>query len=142
MNILPVNYQSGANYSPNFKANVWVERSVQKVIQPNRENFDKAVKNFDKWLGTEKKHVPLTLTIRKSTALEPKVAFEHVENKVTYAYPHEDTGYSYQELVKKYEDLEFQMGDRKSGFWFNPKSNAEKLLSDFKNMFNHLYNGK
>lgn len=139
MSISPINYQCKPNNTLAFKANLWVDKSVQQVIKSNRENFMSATKMFDGWLKTEQGHVLKTLNIRKNTSLVPNVALEREESRISYAYPHEDSGYTIRERIKKYEDLEFELGDRKCGFWFDPDSNVEKLLSDFKNMFNHLH---
>ncbi len=139
MNISPISCQSRNNCSPAFNANLWVDKSVNGVIYKNKETFLKAADSFEHWLQNEKGGVFKTLNIRKNTSLVPKVAIERRESKLSYAYPHEETGYNVTEWVKKYEDLEFELGDRKCGFWFDPAASAEKLVSDFKNMFNYLH---
>jgi hypothetical protein len=58
---------------------------------------------FDTWLRTEKNYVPKTLFIRENKSLVPRVAFEHVVSRWSYAYPHEETGHEVRELVKEYE---------------------------------------
>ena len=138
MKISAINNCSQMKNSQSFGSNLWVDKSVEKVIQPNKKAFSEAAKKFDKWLKEEQKAVLATLTIRKNTALEPKVALEHPVVRISYAYPHEDSGYVYTERVKEFEDLEFELNNKKCGFWFNPKSNADELLQYFKNMFNYL----
>ena len=141
MNISPINYQGKTGYAMPFKANLFVDKSVQKVIEPNKENFLNAAKKFDVWLKNDKGYVNKTLTIRKNPSLVPGVALERTEESLSYAYPFEESGYPVKKLVKKYEDLEFEIGDKRCGFWFDPASGVEKLLSDFKNMFDHLQKG-
>ena len=138
MKILQINHYSTKSESPRFKANLHVEETVKNVISPNEKAFVNASRMCSEWLKKEKGHIHDTMFIRKNTSMVPAVAFEHLVTKTSYAYPHEDSGYTYQAYVKEYEDLEFQVGNRVCGFWFNPKSNADKLLSDFKNMFNYL----
>ena len=140
MKILSINDYSKNNLSPNFRANLWVDKSVGSVIEGNERAFLEAADKYEKWLRVEKNYVPSTLTIRKNTALVPNVAFEHEIKKVSYAYPHEESGYTYTEKVKEYENLEFELDNKKCGFWFDKNSNAEKLFSDFKNVFNFLNN--
>ena len=140
MNISPINCQNSVANSTGFKANLWVDKSVQDVIKNNKKSFAEASKMFDGWLNNEKKHTPKTLTIRKNTSLTPNAVFKQEVSKMYHGYPHEDTGYQIRELVNVYEDLEFDLEGKKCGFWFNPAAGAEKLLSDFKNMFNHLQN--
>lgn len=138
MKILPVNQQSKNYSNPACKANLWVDKSVQEVVILNKGTFENAAKMFDEWLQRDQANVSKTLQIRKNTSLFPKVAIEREESRVSYDYPHEESGYTVRKLVKKYEDLEFELGDKKCGFWFDPASNAQKLFSDFKNMFNYL----
>ena len=140
MKILPISYND--KRMTNFKANLCVDKSVIKIIEPNGCAFLDAACKFKNWLQTEKKDVLSTMTIRKNTALPRKIAFTRMEEVTTYAYPHEDTGYRYKTAVNKYEDLEFELDNKKCGFWFDKDSNAEKLFSDFKNMFNFLHSGK
>lgn len=138
MNISPINSQFKTNNSPAFNANLWVSKSVKNIVAPNKENFVKAAEQFDTWLQKEQGHISKTLQIRKNSSLSPKVAIKRPESHISYAYPHEETGHSVTNLVTKYEDLEFEMGDKKCGFWFDPASGVQKLVSDFKNMFHHL----
>lgn len=140
MNVSPISYNDKA--VPNFRANLWVDKSVKEIIAPNKAAFMEAAEKCNNWLKTERQDILSTMTIRKNTALSPKAAFEHFVEKTTYAYPHEDTGYRYKTLVKEFEDLEFELNNRKCGFWFDKNSSAEKLFSDFKNMFNYLLSGK
>ncbi len=143
MNIQPINNsQSRTNNAASFKANAWVDKSVESVIKSSKDTFVKAAEHFDAWLRNEQGHVNKTLTIRKNTSLNPKVVLERWESHTSYAYPHEETGHTVQERVKKYEDLEFDLEGRKCGFWFDPASSVYKLVADFKNMFNYLQNGK
>ena len=141
MNISQINC-TNTNAVPNFKANLWVDKSVKEIIEPNKDAFNDAVKRCDNWLRTEKQNVLSTMTIRKNTALNPQIAFTRMITEWSYAYPHEDTGYPWTHPVDEYEDLEFELNNRKCGFWFDKDSNAEKLLNDFKNMFNFLISGK
>ena len=139
MKIQPINNNlRNTTVSPSHKANLWVCKSVKEVIEPNKNAFIKAAEMYDGWLNNEKGHIQATMQIRKNTSFLPKVVIERYEPKVTYAYPHEESGYTYNEMKQYYEDLEFEMNGRKCGFWFDPSSSAEKLLSDFKNMFNFL----
>lgn len=138
MKILSINNQNKINSCPNFKANLWVDQSVKEVIKGNEKAFLAAAEKCDEWLQTERSHIPLTLTIRKNTNIIPKVAFEHQIRKISYAYPYEIAGCAYYEKVKEYENLEFELNNRKCGFWFNKLSNADKLFSDFQNVFNSL----
>ena len=135
MRILPTNRFSETNVSQNFTANLWVDKSVEKIIEPNKKAFLNAAKKCDEWLRHEQGQINSTMIIRKNTALKPQVAFEHPVTKVSYAYPHEDSGHEITEMVKEYEDLEFEMNGRKFGFWFNKNSNEENLFNYFKNMF-------
>lgn len=138
MNISPINCQPNPNSSPEFKANLWVDASVKKIVK-NTDRFEKAAKNFDSWLKHDQAHVNKTMYIRENTSLFPNIALERAERKqMAYTYPHEDSVVEYEVMDKKYEDLEFEMGGRKCGFWLDPWSNSDKLLSDFKNMFNFL----
>lgn len=141
MNVSPIN-STNTNVSPNFKANLWVDKSVEKIIEPNKDAFIEAAEKCDEWLRTEMRDILPTMTIRKNTALKPKPVFSRLVSEITYAYPHEESGYQHTYWTQEYEDLEFELNNRKCGFWFNPKSNAEKLLSDFKNMFNYLLKDK
>ena len=141
MKVLPINYQSKTNYSPAFKANLWVDTTVNEIIKPNKENFLNAAKKFDTWLRNDKGNIAQTLHIRKNTSLIPNMVFRRFETEITYAYPFEESGYCVTRPVEKYEDLEFELGSRKCGFWFDPASNVDKLFTDFKNMFNYLHNG-
>ena len=141
MNVSPIN-STNTSVSPNFKANLWVDKSVEKIIESNKSAFSEAAEKCDKWLRTEKKNILSTMTIRKNTALSPKVAFRRMITETTYAYPHEESGYTYTHPVNAYEDLEFELNNRKCGFWFDKESDAEKLFSDFKNMFNYLLSDK
>lgn len=141
MNISPINCQGQVSRATSFKANLFVDKSVQKVIEPNKENFLNAAKKFDGWLRFDKGYVNKTLTVRKNSSLVPGVALERTEERLSYAYPFEESGHPVREQVKKYEDLEFELGGKKCGFWFDPASGVEKLLSDFKNMFNYLHQG-
>lgn len=141
MRISPINCQPDNNCATAFKANLWVDKSVEKVIAPNKDNFVKAAKVFDEWLHNEKGNVMETLHVRKNSSFMPRVVFDRVESHMSYAYPHEETGHLVEERVKKYEDLEFEMGNRKCGFWFDPASSPYKLVEDFKNMFNFLHKG-
>ena len=136
MNILPVGKQISTNNSTAFKANLFVDKSVEKIVSPNRENFVNAARNLDNWLRSEHGGLFKTLNIRENSSLVPNVVFERVEGRMSYAYPFEENGYMVRERVKKYVDLEFELENKKCGFWFDPASSAEKLLSDFKNMFN------
>ena len=138
MKILPINQTSSKTAVPNFKANLHVAESVKKIIEPNEKEFMSAVKMCSEWLKYDKGHIHDTMFIRKNSSIAPAVALEHYVSKTTYAYPFEECGYTYQERVKEYEDLEFQVGNRVCGFWFDAKSNAYKLLDDFKNMFEYL----
>ncbi|MBQ3642626.1 hypothetical protein II906_11990, partial [bacterium] len=128
MKVAPIN----SGYSNNFKANLWVDKSVDEVVGERKDVFVKAADQFDEWLRTEKADVPLTMNIRKNTALQPKVAIDRVVEKMSYAYPFEETGHPVLEREQKYEDLEFEMGTRKFGFWFDKDSSPAKLLDDFK----------
>ena len=139
MKILPINYNANkSNVKPSFNAKLHVSKSVKNIIEPNQKAFTKAAEMFDTWLRTEKNYVPKTLFIRENKSLVPRVAFEHIVSKWSYVYPHEETGHEVRELVKEYENLEFVMEDRACGFWFNEKSDENKLFSDFKNMFDYL----
>ena len=137
MKIAPITNYSKINNSPNFKANLWVDNSVEEVIRPNRANFLRAAGVCDEWLRTDKKDVPYTMVIRKNTALVPnKVA--HLVNHLTFAYPFEESGYMVSEVINSDENLEFEMNNKKCGFWFDTESTEDKLLSDFQIMFEHL----
>lgn len=142
MNISPINNQTMINNSSAFRANLWVDKSVQNVIKSNKDTFVQAAEKFEGWLEHDKGSVLKTLTIRENSSLNPKVALRRMESKMTYAYPHEESGYMLTEFVNKYENLEFELGDRKCGFWFDPDSSVNKLVSDFKNMFNYLHKSK
>jgi len=135
MRISPINC-----HRTNFNANLFVDKSAEAVIESNRDEFQAAANMYDAWLRHDKANVPETVHIRKNTALFPNKV-NHMERITTYDYPYEE-GYTYNKLVSSPEDLEFQVGDRKEGFWFNPKSDKYKLLEDFKNMFNYLHGDK
>ena len=139
MRVNPINLQQ---QSPNFQANLWLCKTAGEVIKPNEKTFIKAANRCDEWLRTIKKDLPGTLTIRKNTALNPRLVFKEIEYRTTYAYPYEECGHSDPYWVDRYEDLEFEYENRRCGFWFNPKSDESKLLEDFKNVFNHLTKGK
>ena len=139
MRISPINNQQK---TPNFQANLWVCKTAGEIIKPNEKVFLKAANRCDQWLRTVKGHIPGTMTIKKNTALNPRLAFKQIEQKLTYEYPYEETGHYKPVCVDRYEDLEFEYENRKCGFWFDPKSDESKLLEDFKNMFNHLTQGK
>lgn len=131
---------SNRSKSISFNANLHIADSVKTVIKPNEKTFMNAARRCDEWLRKNQAQVKDTLFIRKYSSLLPRVAFVKTESKISYAYPHEEKGYYVTERVKKYEDLEFQLGNRVCGFWFDENSSEEKLLSDFKNMFNYLHN--
>ena len=141
MNITPINSYSNNTVSPLFKANLHVEKSVAPIIESNKQTFVKAAERFDEWLRTEKGHIAATMTIRANTALNPKVAFEHIINEISHAYPHEETGHEITRLQKEYENLEFEMGNLKYGFWLDKSKNENDLLGYFKNMFNNMEKG-
>lgn len=142
MRISPINCVSQNHSKPAFKANLHIAESVKPIISANENAFKEAAGWFDGWLKSAKGYVFDTVHIRKNTSLYPAVALERYETERIYVYPHEDTGYDYTRLVKYYEDLEFQMGNKICGFWFDKNSSADKLLEDFKNMFNYLSDGK
>ena len=98
-------------------------------------------KKYNQWLETEKADVPYTMNIRKNTSLCPDV-FTTKERVTEHVYPYEETGYTVEKIVHHKEDLEFEMNNKKCGFWFNPNSSADELLQSFKNMFNNMYNNK
>ena len=123
---------------PRFKANLHVAESTKEIIKSNEKTFMKAAEMFDNWLRHDKASVNSTMYIRRNSSIHPKMVFEHPVERFVYGYPHEDTGYKYTVMTKEYENLEFQLGDRICGFWFDNNSNEHKLLSDFKNMFNYL----
>lgn len=137
MQVQPINQKQSAL---SFKADLWVCNTVKDVIKSNEKAFVKAAEHCDQWLRNSKGYIAGTMTIRKNTALNPKVAFREFEYRTTYAYPHEESGHTDRYLVDRHENLEFEFGNRKCGFWFNPKSNEFKLLEDFKNVFNYLTN--
>ena len=135
MNISPINYQP---VTPSFKANLHVSECVKKVVKSNEKTFMNAATMCSEWLKKDKAHIHDTMFIRKNTSAVPTVAFERTITETVHAYPHEDTGYTRTRKEPAYEDLEFQVGNRICGFWFDKESDANKLLSDFKNMFNYL----
>ena len=139
MKINPINPQQQLT---NFKANLWVCKSVEGVVEPNKKAFLKAAEKCDQWLRNTKGYLAGTMTIKKNTALNPKLAFKEIEYRTTYAYPYEECGHTDPYLVERRENLEFEYENRRCGFWFNPKSDENKLFEDFKNMFNHLSIGK
>lgn len=138
MRISSISSGTTCNKSSNFRANLWVSKCVKEVIKPNEKNFVKAAEMCDSWLKKDMGHILKTMTIRQNTALNPNVAFERTVYKTSYAYPFEELGYPVIQRVKEYEDLEFEINNRKCGFWFNKDSSAEKLFNDFKNMFYYL----
>ena len=139
MRIQPVNYSTNKpSVSPSHKANLWVCKSVKDVIKPNEKAFLEAAEMCENWLKNEMGHIFATMTIRKNTALVPKVAIERYENEYSYAYPHEELGHYVTKWVQHHENLEFEVNNHKCGFWLDKDSDANKLLSDFKNMFNYL----
>lgn len=145
MNISPINCQNSVANSTGFKANLWVDQSVKEVVKNSEGKFLKASKMFDGWLQNEKKNVNKTLTIRKNTSMSPNAVFKkevtrtvHTGSYYDYSGNYKEEKHDVQELVDVFEDLEFDLEGRKCGFWFDPASGAEKLLSDFKNMFKHL----
>ena len=139
---MKINLISNQQKTPNFQANLWVCKTAGEIIKPNEKVFLKAAERCDQWLRTVKNHIPGTMTIKKNTALNPRLAFREIEYRTTYAYPYEECGHSDPYCVDRYENLEFEYENRRCGFWFNPKSDESKLLEDFKNMFNHLSQGK
>lgn len=142
MRISPINCVSQNHSMPAFKANLHVAESVKPIISANEKAFKDAAGRFDGWLKSAKSHISETVQIRKNSSIYPAVALERYEYVTTYEYPHEDVGYSYKKLFKYYEDLEFQMGNKICGFWFDKDSNADKLLEDFKSMFKYLSGGR
>lgn len=140
MRIAPIN-NLGIKKPANFNANLWVDKDVAGVVEENRDTFSEAADRYDAWLRTEKADVPYTMYIRKNTALNPKM-FRTLESVVTHEYPYEECGYTINRVFEHRENLEFDMNNRKCGFWFNPKSNADQLFNDFKTMFENIYNNK
>ena len=138
MKISNVNGYQPKNAVPNFKANLFVCKSVGEVVKENADVFKAASRRCDEWLKSSKAHVKETMQIRKNTEFDPKVAFVKWEYETTFEYPHEETGYTHTVRREKLEDLEFQVGNRKCGFWFDKSSSENKLLEDFKNVFNYL----
>ena len=53
MRISPINCQPDNNCATAFKANLWVDKSVEKVIAPNKDNFVKAAKVFETQVVSE-----------------------------------------------------------------------------------------
>lgn len=129
---------NGGVQTENFKANLFVSESVRKIVKSNEKAFLTAAKNYNEWLRNDQKQVLDTVILRKNSSLHPNLVFEHDVPVTTYSYPHEETGYTYLERRKEYENMEFQMGNKICGFWFDATSSAEKLLEDFKNVFYHL----
>lgn len=127
---------------PSFKANLWVEQSVQDVVRTNDSAFKKAAEMFDSWLRHDMKNIAKTVKIRKNSDLYPKVALQHVVEEYIFCYPEDSSPQYNKRFATEYEDLEFEMGNRKCGFWFDKRSNDAKLLDDFKNMFHYLNNGQ
>ena len=141
MNISPINC-ANKNVSPNFRANLWIDKSVKEIIEPNKITFMDAAEKYGNWLKTEHKNILSTVTIRENTALNPQIALRHQVTEYTFDYPHEESGCPISRMKDEYEDLEFEFNNRKCGFWFDKNSNAEKLFDDFKNMFYFLLSGE
>lgn len=140
MKILSLNKVSAQKAAPSFKSNLVTDKAIAVIIAPNREAFVNAAKKYDSWLQNDQANVHDTVFIRPNSSLTPNVAIEHDVQETTYAYPFEESGYTHTVRKKEFEDLEFQLGNKVCGFWFNPKSSENKYLEDFKNMFEHLKN--
>jgi len=108
---------------PTFNAQLKIDSDLKNSMNGDSKLND-VMNQFKGWLSAQYPHNKELSAIKKEGKLVEQMDYSKAA-----------VGGS-PEVVYKYEDMEFSLGNARSGFCFNPQEPEERILNDLKFMFN------